>query len=63
MIDDIIVYRMPDEPGYFVVVNAANHDKDVAWLQSQRATRPDLDVDVEDVSDALGMIAIQGPKR
>ena len=25
VIDDIIVYRLPDEPGYLVVVNAANH--------------------------------------
>ena len=61
MIDDIIVYRLPDEPGYLVVVNAANHAKDVAWMQTQRLTRPQLEVDVDDVSESLGMIAIQGP--
>jgi aminomethyltransferase len=61
VIDDIIVYRLADEPGYFVVVNAANHGKDVAWMQEQRAARPGLDVDVSDVSDEFGMIAIQGP--
>lgn len=61
VIDDIIVYRWPDEPGYFVVVNAANHDKDLAWLRRQRMDRNDLDVTVEDVSPELGMIAIQGP--
>ena len=61
VIDDIIVYRLPDEPGYLVVVNAANHAKDVAWMQHQRSTRPELEVEVEDVSDSLGMIAIQGP--
>ena len=61
VIDDIIVYRWPDEPGYFVVVNASNHDKDLAWLQQQRVHRNDLDVTVEDVSADLGMIAIQGP--
>jgi aminomethyltransferase len=61
VIDDIIVYRLPDKPGYFVVINAANHDKDVDWLQRQSAARNDLDVDVADVSDDLGMIAIQGP--
>ena len=61
VIDDIIVYRMPDEPGYFVVVNAANRDKDVGWLREQRAQRPELDVNVQDVSDEFGMIAIQGP--
>lgn len=62
VVDDIIVYRMPEEPGYFVVINAANHDKDIAWLQQQRVSRDDLDVKVEDVSDSLGMIAIQGPR-
>ena len=61
VIDDIIIYRLPDEPGYLVVVNAANHGKDVAWLQQQRSARPELEVDVDDVSDSLGMIAIQGP--
>jgi aminomethyltransferase len=61
VIDDIIVYRLPDEPGYLVVVNAANHEKDVAWMQRQRSARPELEVDVDDVSDSLGMIAIQGP--
>jgi aminomethyltransferase len=61
VIDDIIVYRLPDEPGYLVVVNAANHAKDVAWMHRQRSTRPELEVDVDDVSDELGMIAIQGP--
>ena len=61
VIDDIIVYRLPDEPSYLVVVNAANHAKDVAWLQQQRLARPELEVDVADVSESLGMIAIQGP--
>lgn len=61
VIDDIIIYRLPDEPGYLVVVNAANLGKDVAWLQQQRSARPELEVDVDDVSDSLGMIAIQGP--
>jgi aminomethyltransferase len=61
VIDDIIVYRLPDEPGYLVVVNAANHAKDVAWMQTQRLSRPQLEVDVDDVSESLGMIAIQGP--
>jgi aminomethyltransferase len=61
VIDDIIVYRLSEEPGYLVVINAANHDIDVAWMQQQRSTQPELDVDVDDVSESLGMIAIQGP--
>jgi aminomethyltransferase len=62
VIDDIIVYRHPDEAEYFVVVNASNRDKDVSWLRQQRETHPDLDVEVRDVSDDYGMIAIQGPR-
>ncbi len=60
-IDDIIVYRRPDADGYFVVVNAANAERDVAWIREQRQNRSDLDVSVEDVSNVTGMIAIQGP--
>jgi aminomethyltransferase len=61
VVDDIIVYRRPDGDGYFVVINAANIDKDMAWLHEQRSERSDLDVTVDNVSDQTGMIAIQGP--
>lgn len=61
VIDDIIIYRRPTGAGYFVVINAGNHDKDVAWMTKQAAERQDLDVTVEDVSDTTGMIALQGP--
>lgn len=61
-VDDIIVYRRPEgEEGFFVVVNAANHERDVAWWNDLRSRRPDLDVTIQDLSDELGMIAIQGP--
>lgn len=62
VVDDIIVYRRPAGDGYMVVVNAANHAKDVAWLEQHRAARSDLDVDIRDISDQTGMIAIQGPE-
>jgi aminomethyltransferase len=63
VVDDIIVYRRPDPygRGFMVVINAANHDKDVSWITSQRSNRHDLDVSVKDISDETGMIAIQGP--
>jgi aminomethyltransferase len=61
VVDDIIIYRRPAGLEYMVVINAANHDKDVAWFKKQRSNRTDLDVTVEDVSDKTGMIAIQGP--
>ncbi|HUY99393.1 MAG TPA: glycine cleavage system aminomethyltransferase GcvT [Thermomicrobiaceae bacterium] len=62
VVDDIFVYRRPTGPGFFVVINAANTDKDVAWLHEQRQQRQNLDVTVTNLSNELGMIAIQGPK-
>lgn len=62
VVDDIIVYRQPTgHDGFMVVVNASNTDKDVAWWQELRARRSDLEVTVRNISDELGMIAIQGP--
>ena len=62
VVDDIIVYYKPDGDGYFVVLNAANTDKDIAWLLDRRAERPDLDVTIRDISSEVGMLAIQGPR-
>jgi aminomethyltransferase len=61
VVDDIIVYRNPSGDGYMVVVNAANREKDVGWLEQNRAKRADLDVRLADISNRTGMIAIQGP--
>jgi aminomethyltransferase len=61
VIDDIIIYRRLTGDCYMVVINAANHDKDVSWLLEQRSKRADLEVSVRDISDETGMIAIQGP--
>jgi len=62
VVDDIIVYRRPSgQDGFMVVVNASNTDKDLAWWQELRRRRSDLDVMVRNISDDLGMIAIQGP--
>lgn len=61
VVDDIIIYRRPSGVGFFVVINASNADKDVAWLHKQVAARDDLQVSVTNISDDLGMIAIQGP--
>ena len=61
VIDDIIIYRRPSGEGFFVVINASNTDKDVAWLLERRAERSELDVDVTNISGKTGMLAIQGP--
>lgn len=58
VIDDIIVYRTGDTT-YLVVVNASNREADFAWIMSHADGR---DVEIHDRSDALEMIAIQGPR-
>ena len=56
-VDDLIVYRMsPDK--YFIVVNAANKDKDFAWMCDHQFG----DVTFTDVSNQYAQIAVQGPK-
>jgi aminomethyltransferase len=63
VVDDIIVYRNPaGQDGYMVCINASNIEKDVARWQELATRRSDLDVTVTDLSPALGMIAIQGPR-
>ena len=56
-VDDLIVYKVHDND-YFVVVNAANKDKDFAWMTEHRFG----DVVMKDVSAEYGQIALQGPK-
>ncbi len=56
-IDDCIVYRFADH--WMIVVNAANRAKDVAWIEAAARGR---DVTVNDRSDEIALLALQGPK-
>lgn len=56
-VDDLIVYKRADND-YFIVVNAANKDKDFAWLKEHE----EGDAIFEDISDSVGQLALQGPK-
>ena len=57
--DDILVYRNPDNDGFFVVINAGNAARDLDIMRQLAGDYRDLVV--EDCTDALGMVAIQGP--
>lgn len=57
-VDDLLVYKM-GENNFFLVINAANIDKDVAWI---RECAEGFDVVVENKSDYYGQIAVQGPE-
>ncbi len=56
IVDDLLVYHMGDH--YLLVINAANIDKDVAWLREHRAGN----VTLTDRSDEFSLIAVQGPR-
>ena len=56
-IDDLLVYKM-GEAEFFLVINAANIDKDYAWISAQADK---FDVKVENQSDCYGQIPVQGP--
>ena len=57
-IDDLLVYKMGDEM-FFLVINAANIDKDYAWISKQAEA---FDVTTENQSDYYGQLAVQGPE-
>ncbi|MBR1476283.1 MAG: glycine cleavage system aminomethyltransferase GcvT, partial [Muribaculaceae bacterium] len=57
-VDDLLVYKM-GENDLFLVINAANIDKDVAWINEQAAN---FDVKVDHQSDYYSQLAIQGPE-
>ena len=57
IVDDILVYRYEDEK-FLLVVNAANIDKDWAWIQANNT----MGAELENASDRISQLAVQGPK-
>jgi len=57
IIDDLIVYRRA-ENRYMLVINAANRESDLAWMQ---ANNP-MNARLTDVGDDVALLALQGPK-
>ena len=57
VVDDLLVYKISDDC-FFLVINAANIDKDWAWIQEQTKG---YDVQLEHQSDIYGELAVQGP--
>jgi aminomethyltransferase len=56
IVDDLVVYRFSSEH-VFICVNAANREKDFAWMQAHVGGRCDL----VDRGDEFAQIAVQGP--
>jgi aminomethyltransferase len=62
IIDDLIMYRLPDEEEeknrFLLIVNASRIKNDLEWLFNQKKL---FNVKLENESDNLSMIAVQGP--
>jgi aminomethyltransferase len=56
LIDDLLVYRLPDH--FMLVVNASNRERDWEWI-SRYADR--FGVELRDRSDEVALLALQGP--
>jgi aminomethyltransferase len=57
-VDDLLVYKVNDEE-YFLVINAANIDKDYAWIVKNSEG---FNIKLENQSPYYGEVAVQGPK-
>lgn len=55
-VDDLLIYMMGDNH-YLLVVNASNIEKDVEWMKQHISG----DVQIDNQSDAWGLLALQGP--
>lgn len=60
IVDDLLVYNMQhgDDQHYVLVVNASNLQKDWDWIQQHNT----FGAQVENVSDHMSLLAVQGPK-
>lgn len=56
-VDDLLVYKMAEDQ-FFLVINAANIDKDYAWISEQANA---FEVETQNQSDYYGQLAVQGP--
>ena len=58
VIDDVMVTRL-DTHEFLVTTNAANKDIDLRWIKEKK---DDFDVEIDDLTGRVPMIAVQGPR-
>ncbi len=57
-VDDLLVYKMGTDD-FFIVINAANIDKDWAWMKEHVEG---YEIDLQNLSEHYGQLAVQGPE-
>ena len=58
IIDDVMIFKLNEEE-FLLIVNAANREKDLAWIKKNKGN---LEVEVNDLTEKVPMVAVQGPK-
>ena len=62
VIDDLYAYRVGEQE-FLLIINASRIDADVPWMDQQLASWPQrAQVQLTNLSDALGAVALQGPR-
>jgi aminomethyltransferase len=62
VIDDLYAYRIGPEE-YLLIINASRIEPDVVWMWEQAGTWPQrAGVNLENVSEQFGAVALQGPR-
>jgi aminomethyltransferase len=62
VIDDLYLYRLLARE-YLLIVNASRIEADAAWLEARlKSFGPRVEVELRNVSDATGALAVQGPR-
>ncbi|MCF8382491.1 MAG: glycine cleavage system aminomethyltransferase GcvT [Chlorobium sp.] len=59
IVDDLIIYRI-DAGSFFLIVNASNAEKDLAWIGQHIGAFEG--VGLEDLTGTLSLVALQGPR-
>ncbi|MCT4618117.1 MAG: glycine cleavage system aminomethyltransferase GcvT [Marinisporobacter sp.] len=57
IVDDLLVYKF-NKDHFYLVINASNIEKDFQWMKENIGT---LDVQLNNISDSVSEMAIQGP--
>jgi len=57
IVDDFLAYKIGEEE-YMLVVNASNIEKDLNWIIQAN----EFDVEIDDRSDDMALLALQGPQ-
>jgi aminomethyltransferase len=60
IVDDLIIYMINRER-FLLVVNSSNKQKDFGWILGHSIEKKSSTVSIEDITDSMALLALQGP--